>query len=151
LKNINLGFYPPEETLMQMRIDQLREARLRSFLYRKSQSILRLTFGFDKGLRSPPPGSYLEEPCEESKLPEGTSLGKLVFSLHKHADGSMLLSRIECFSHVDHLTQKIEGTNLIVERQTTLDLKPTEVIVSARVDTNGTAPLNVQFMVVNLL
>jgi hypothetical protein len=29
-------------------------------------------------------------------------------------------------------------------------LKPTEVIVSARVDTNGIAPLNVQFMVVNL-
>ena len=78
----------------------MREARLRTFFFRRSTSILRLTFGFAKGIRSPPPGTYHEEPTEEARIPEGTSLGKLVFSLYKHLDGQMLLSRIECYSHV---------------------------------------------------
>ena len=99
---------------------------------------------------SPPQKTYSNEPQREVDLAPGTEnpINKIIFGIYSGAGGTYYyLCQVRVYDLSNTLMADIKGTNH-VNRTEHLELEPSEIIVSARVDTNGgNSPLMVYFLV----
>jgi hypothetical protein len=74
----SLGFCPSEKSLLSKSIKDLKALYMTKMCYDHSGCLMRLTFAFSNGLRSPPKHSYCQEPASSLDLPP--TVGAIHFS-----------------------------------------------------------------------
>jgi hypothetical protein len=132
-----------------MHIESLRKLSLDVIEWTSAGTINCLTFVFSDETRSPPRFTYLEEPVSVFTLTN--ELTRIDFGL-RWVTGkleSFTLCRIHLTDPNDMLMTSIDG-GFSESGKSALKLKKGDRVVAARVTVDGNAPIDVQFLVVNL-
>jgi len=140
---------PTEKQIEQMHIEALRKLCLESIEWTSAGTINCLTFVFSNDTRSPARFTYLQEPASAFTLT--SEVNRIDFGL-RWVTGkveSFTLCRIHLTDPSDMLMTSVDG-GFSESGKSTLKLKRGDKVVSAKVTVDGNAPIDIQFLVVNL-
>jgi hypothetical protein len=140
----SIGFTPSMAEISIMSWKALKAGSLQKFMYFSSSGLSCMTFFFGE-VRVPPTNTYDREPCDESVIPDGAAISALEFYLHESS-----LVKVEVKDHDSEPILGFEGNQLSSSDPLTVAVSPTELIVSARVETDGHGLNQLQFIIVDL-